>query len=100
MLNVFAQRRKKSIREISSESRASALKVGISLVPGDKQCSLCRTHLQKLSVQAPKELPTLVDLPIPGPSTAYLNEEFPLSVSTTSTSDDSVVHGVDIEDVQ
>ena len=60
--NVFDQHkdckpRKKSQREITSECRASALKVGISLVPGDKLCPLCRTHLQKLSVQAPEELP-------------------------------------------
>ena len=40
-------------------------------------CSLCRTHLKKLSVQAPEELPTLVDVPIPSPSTSYLNEELP-----------------------
>ena len=59
--------------------------MGISLVPGDKLCSLCRTHLQKLSFQVPEELPTLVDLPVPA--------------STESTSDDSVVHGVDIEEV-
>ena len=72
--------------------------MGISLVPGDKLCSLCRTHLQKLSIQAPEEFPTLVDLPIPGPPTSYLNEELPLSASTESTSDDSVVHGVDIEE--
>ncbi|KAL5470750.1 hypothetical protein EMCRGX_G028763 [Ephydatia muelleri] len=58
-----------------------------------------RTHLQKLSVQAPEEFLTLVDLPIPGPPTSYLNEELPLSASTESTSDDSVVHGVDIEEV-
>ena len=56
-------------------------------------------HLQKLSFQVPEELPTLVDLPIPGPSISYLNEELPLSASTESTSDDSVVHGVDIEEV-
>ena len=68
--------------------------MGISLIPGDKLCSLCRTHLQKLSVQAPEEFPTLVDLPIPSPPTSYLNEELPLSTSTESTSDDSVVHGV------
>ena len=73
--------------------------MGISLVPGDKLCSLCRTHLQKLSFQVLEELPTLVDVPIPGPSTSYLNEELPLSASTESTSDDSVVHGVDIEEV-
>ena len=73
--------------------------MGISLIPGDKLCSLCRTHLQKLSVQAPKEFSTLVDLTIPGPPTSYLNEELPLSTSTESTSDDSVVHGVDIEEV-
>ena len=53
----------------------------------------------KLSVQAPEEFPTVVDLPIPGPPTSYLNEELPLSASTESTSDDSVVHGVDIEEV-
>ena len=34
-----------------------------------------------------------------GPPTSYLNEELPLSASTESTSDDSVVHGVDIEEV-
>ena len=73
--------------------------MGISLIPGDKLCSLCRTHLQKLSVQAPEEFPTLVDLPIPGPPTSHLNKELPLSTSTESTSDDSVVHGVDIEEV-
>ena len=73
--------------------------MGISLVPGDKLCSLCRTHLQKLSFQVLEELPTLVDLPIPGPSISYLNEQLPLSASTESTSDDSVVHGVDIEEV-
>eukprot|EP00731_Ephydatia_muelleri_P001070 Em0001g1070a len=86
--NVFDQHkdckpRKKSLREITR----------------DKLCSLCRTHLQKLSVQAPEEFPTLVDLPIPGPPTSYLNEELPLSAFTESTSDDSVVHGVDIEEV-
>ena len=73
--------------------------MGISLVPGDKLCSLCRTHLQKLSFQVLEELPTLVDLPIPGPSTSYLNEQLPLSASTESTSDDSVVHVVVIEEV-
>ena len=73
--------------------------MGISLVPGDKLCSLCRTHLQKLSFQVLEELPTLVDLPIPGPSISYLNEQLPLSASTESTSDDSVVHGVDMEEV-
>ncbi|KAL5481862.1 hypothetical protein EMCRGX_G022122 [Ephydatia muelleri] len=86
--NVFDQHkdckpRQKSLREITR----------------DKLCSLCRTHLQKLSVQAPEEFPTLVDLPIPGPPTSYLNEELPLSASTESTSDDSVVHGVVIEEV-
>ena len=73
--------------------------MGISLIPGDKLCSLCRTHLQKLSVQAPEEFPTLVDLPIAGPPKSYLNEELPLSASTESTSDDSIIHGVDIEEV-
>eukprot|EP00731_Ephydatia_muelleri_P004600 Em0002g776a len=86
--NVFDQHkdckpRKKSLGEITR----------------DKLCSLCRTHLQKLSIQVPEELPTLVDLPIPGPSTSYLNKELPLSASTESTSDDSVVHGVDIQEV-
>eukprot|EP00731_Ephydatia_muelleri_P010679 Em0005g1265a len=85
--NVFDQHkdckpRQKSLREITR----------------DKLCSLCRTHLQKLSVQAPEEFPTL-DLPIPGPPTSYLNEELPLSASTESTSNDSVVYGVDIEEV-
>ncbi|KAL5505539.1 hypothetical protein EMCRGX_G006987 [Ephydatia muelleri] len=80
--NVFDQHkdckpRQKSLREITR----------------DKLC------LQKLSVQVPEEFPTLVDLPVPGPSTSYLNEGLPLSASTESTSDDSVVHGVDIEEV-
>ena len=95
--------RKKSLREITIECRASALEVGISLVPGEKLCSLCRTHLHKLSVQAPEELPTVVDVPFPGPgpSTSGLNEELPtsMSASTDSTSDDSVTHVVDTDEV-
>ena len=99
--NVFDQHkdckpRTKSLREITSECRASALK------SGHLPCSRRQTLLivqDKLSVQAPEEFPTVVDLPIPGPPTSYLNEELPLSASTESTSDDSVVHGVDIEEV-
>ena len=95
--------RKKSLRVITIECRASALEMGISLVPGEKLCPLCRTHLQKLSVQAPEELPTVVDVPFPGPgpSTSGLNEELPtaMSASTESTSDDSVTHVIDTDEV-
>ena len=95
--------RKKSLKEITIKCRASALEVGISLVPGEKLCSLCSTHLQKLLVQAPEELPTVVDVPFPGPgpSTSGLNEELPtsMSASTESTSDDSVAHVIDTDEV-
>ncbi|KAL5493652.1 hypothetical protein EMCRGX_G014861 [Ephydatia muelleri] len=77
--------------------------MGISLVPGEKLCPLCRTHLQKLSVQAPEELPMVVDVPFPGPgpSISGLNEELPtsMSASTESTSDDSVAHVIDTDEV-
>ena len=66
--------------------------MGISLVPGEKLSSLCRTHWQKLSAQAPEELLTVVDVLFPGPSpsTSGLNEELPtsMSASTDSTSDE------------
>ena len=95
--------RKKSLGKITIECRASALEVGISLVPGEKLCSLCSIHLQKWLVQAPEELPTVVDVhvpfPGPGPSTSGLNEELPISMSasTETTSDDSVAHVIDTD---
>ena len=72
--------------------------MGTSLVPGEKLCSLCKTNLQK-SVHAPGDLPALADVPLPGPSTSALNVELPLSASTESTSDESVAHVVETDEV-
>ena len=57
--NAFAQHensRKMALRDITTELRANAL-MGVSLVPGDKLCALCRTHLQKvLALQVSEEV--------------------------------------------
>jgi hypothetical protein len=94
--NAFAQHeksRKKALREITTELRANALRVGVSLVPGDKLCALCRTHLQKLlALQVSEE-------PAPGPSTRNVDISWPSSSTESVPSDDSVILNTGADEV-
>ena len=97
--------RTKSLRTITQELRMNALKVGISLVPGEKLCSPCRTCIHNLvrthelaSQDSDNEGEVHVDH---SPSTSCMASEVvpePISTSLTeSTSDEtaSVIHVLD-----